>query len=101
LFPNNNSNGNLEDVLSSITVRHDLIDCFQQYEQCVNHYPQKLNHSRIYSYLDMILYPNAIVNGKDLRKEEFRNYRNHTHWNLHHEYLDPLYSFLSPYFQAQ
>jgi hypothetical protein len=99
-FPNNAANGNLEDTLAEIAVDKKLMGCFRDYEKCVNAYPKKLNDSRIYSYLDMLLIDKyKDEKGKDLRKEEFRNYRNVNHWNLHHEFLNPLKEFLNPFFQ--
>lgn len=98
-FPNDAANGNLEDLLAAIAVDKKLMVCFQDYEKCVNAYPKKLNDSRIYSYLDMLLIDNyKDEKGKDLRREEFRNYRNINHWNLHHEFLNPLKEFLTPFF---
>ena len=38
------------------------------------------------------------VKGRDLRREEFRNYKNEDHWNLQHEFLQPLKEFLNPFF---
>ncbi len=98
-LPNNAANGNLEDMLAAVAVDKKLMVCFQDYEKCVNAYPKKLNDSRIYSYLDMLLIDNyKDEKGRDLRREEFRNYRNINHWNLHHEFLNPLKEFLNPFF---
>ena len=98
LFPNNSENGNLEDLLATIAFDRKLMGCFLDYEKCVKAYPKKLNDSRIYSYLDMLLIDNyKDEKGKDLRKEEFRNYRNNNHWLLQHEYLSPLKDFLSSF----
>lgn len=95
-FPNDYEDGNIEDLLSKIAVDRKLMNCFLEYEKCVDAYPKKLNDSRIYSYLDMLLIDNfKDEHGKDLRKEEFRNYRNQNHWDLHHEFLNPLRAFLS------
>jgi hypothetical protein len=98
LFPNNNNPGNIETLLATIATDRALMDCFLKYEECVKLYPKKLNDARIYSYLDMLLHDNPKdQNGRDLRREEFRNYRNPAHWNLHHEYLQPLKDFLTPF----
>jgi hypothetical protein len=99
LFPNDSVSGNLEDILAEIAVDKTLMDCFLEYEKCVKPYPKKLNDSRIYSYLDMLLLENfKNPKGSDMRKEEFRNYRNTKHWNLKDKYLNPLKEFLSPFF---
>jgi hypothetical protein len=98
-FPNNSANGNIEDMLAEIAVDKKLMTCFQDYEKCVKAYPKKLNDSRIYSYLDMLLINNyEDEKRKDLRKEEFRNYRNASHWKLDNEFLNPLKKFLTPFF---
>jgi hypothetical protein len=99
LFPNNASEGNLESLLAVLAVDRKVMDCFLEYENCVSGHPKPLNHSRIYSYLDMMLYPqHTNPDGNDLRKEEYRDYTNEAHWNLQHEYLTPLKLFLDPFF---
>jgi hypothetical protein len=99
LFPNHSINGNLETLLAEIAIDRKIMECFLEYEKCVTGHPKPLNDSRIYSYLDMLLYPNhKDENKNDLRKEEFRNYRNKAHWNLFHPYLVPLRDFLHPFF---
>jgi hypothetical protein len=100
LFPTDAAHGNLEDLLAEAAVDRRLIDCFLEYEKCVALYPKKLNHSRIYAYLDMLLLDNfKDEHGKDLRTEANRNYRNKAHWELDHEALNPLKGFLTPFFQ--
>ena len=75
-----------------------MMDCFLEYERCVDGHPKPLNHSRIYAYLDMLLHPDPKnEEGKDLRKEEFRDYRNKNHWDLQHASLNPLKDFLQPF----
>jgi len=99
LFPDNAQKGNIETLLASIATQRKFMDCFLEYENCVKEHPKSLNDARIYSYLDMLLHPTPRDgNGFDLRKEEFRNYRNRDHWDLTHNYLDPLKEFLKPYF---
>ena len=98
LFPNNITTGNIESLLTEIVVDRKLMDCFLEYEKCVSLYPKKLNDSRIYSYLDMLLLGNwKDEKGKDLRKAEFSDYRNENHWNLNHAYLQPLREFFIPF----
>ena len=94
LFPDNNSGGNIESILAEIAVDRKIMDCYLEYEKCVNSHPKPLNHSRIYSYLDMVLHPNPIIDKIDLRKQENINYKNRDHWNLHHASLIPLKNFL-------
>jgi len=98
LFPQNSTTGNLESILTQVAVERKLIECFLSYEQCVNEYAVSLDKARIYSYLDTLLPADSKTIRSDLRKEENRNYRNPAHWNLQHEYLQPLHDFLSPFF---
>jgi hypothetical protein len=57
-FPNNSANENLEDLLTRIAVDKKLMDCFPDYEKCVNAHPKKRNDSRVYLYLDMLMIDN-------------------------------------------
>jgi hypothetical protein len=99
LFPNNSRTGNMETILAEIAVQRKIMDCFLNYEKCVGGHPKPLNDSRIYSYLNMVLYPNPFDNNNfDLRKDKFRNYRIRDHWDLHHNCIKPLKEFLKPYF---
>jgi len=98
LFPDNNANGNLENLLTEIAVERKLINCFLSYEDCVWDYNLPLDKSRIYAYLDTLLPSESKTARNDLRKEENRNYRTAAHWDLNHEYLQPFYKFLSPFF---
>lgn len=101
LFPNHSDNGNLETILAEIAVDRKIMNCFLEYEKCVDGHPKPLNDSRIYAYLDMLLHPNPINENRiDLRKDAFRNYENTDHWNLHHDYLAPLRKFLQPFLTA-
>lgn len=100
LFPKNYESGNLETLLAEVAEKRTLMDCFLEYERCVAEYPKPLNDARIYSYLDMLLHANPFDEQRqDMRKEEFRNYRNPAHWDLHHAALEPLKSFLTPFFE--
>lgn len=99
LFPNNSSNGNLENLLTEIATDRKLIECFEGYETCIEGYQLPISKSKIYAYLDALLpAKNKKNNRKDLIEPENRNYRNLAHWNLHHEHLQPLHNFLLPFF---
>ncbi len=100
LFPNNEAVGELETTLIEIAIDRKLIGCFEGYEKCIEGYQKPVNKSKIYAYLDAILPPNQKKNNKkDLIEDNNRDYRNKTHWDLHHPYLNPLYQFLQPFFQ--
>jgi hypothetical protein len=99
LFPNNAQNGSLETMLCSIAVKQDILRCFEGYEGCIHNYESPVIKSKVFAYLDALLpSSNKKGNKQDLIQEANRNYRNPAHWNLHHEYLQPLHNFLSPFF---
>ncbi len=99
LFPNSSSNGTLEDLLCSVAVQRPILDCFEAYESCISGYEVPVVKSKVFAYLDALLPANSKKNDKnDLIQDKNRNYRNPTHWNLHHEYLHPLHNFLSQFF---
>jgi hypothetical protein len=97
LFPNDNAAGELEIALAEIAVDRKIISCFEAYEKCIEGYEKPVNKSKIFAYLDAVLEPKYKKNNRrDLIQEQNRNYRNLAHWNLHHDYLNPLYNFLAP-----
>jgi hypothetical protein len=106
LFPNNSDDGDFECLLESIiNKKHQcLINCFTQYEKCINQcvnnqnerkYKSPLRKSKIYAYLD------AFKKSKK-KEEEFKKhnyfFKNKEYWNLKSEYLAPLIKFLKRYF---
>ncbi len=95
LFPNHQQPGNLEDLLTDIAVRRDLMACFFEYEKCVAQYRKKLGHARIYAYLDMLLSDRPKQEREKLLKAEHRDYTIEQHWNLHHHALQSFKTFLS------
>lgn len=99
LFPNNNDNGEIEIALAKIATQTKIIECFESYEECILDYEKPVNKSKILAYLDALL-PASLKknNKKDLIQEDKRDYRNTTHWNLYHEYLESLHLFLQIYF---
>jgi hypothetical protein len=100
LFPNNNGVRNLETLLAEIAIERQVIQCFEQYENCIQNYNLPVLKSKIYAYLDALIPENEKANYKtDPRRDELRDYTNNAHWNLEHEYLQPLRNFLSPFFQ--
>lgn len=98
LFPNNNDNGELENLLAHIAKERKLIECFESYEKCIEGYERPVNKSKIFAYLDALLpHNNKDNNKKDLIQEANRDYRNTDHWDLKHEYLNPLKEFLTKF----
>jgi hypothetical protein len=101
LFPNDNLVGAIETMLSEIAVDRKIIRCFETYERCIEGYQKPVKKSKIFAYLDALLEEKyKKTNRKDLLQEQNRNYRNTEHWNLNHEYLQPLYDFLIPFFEV-
>jgi len=100
LFPNDEAFGEIETALAEIAVDRKLIGCFEGYEKCIVGYQKPVNKSKVFAYLDALLEPKEKKNDKkDFIQEDKRDYRNKAHWNLHHEYLNPLYQFLEPFFK--
>jgi len=96
LFPNNNSAGTLESILCEIATERQLIQCFEAYENCIAGHQTPVIKSKIFAYLDALLPSVNKRNDKnDLIQDHNRNYRNKLHWNLNHEFLNPLKEFLS------
>ncbi len=103
LLPNNQSDGDLETLLeNSINSKHrPLIDCFLNYENCIEKYNSEdktlyevpLRKARIYSYI------NAFPKSKT-QSERFKNkgdwfFENTEYWDLTSDYIKPLEIFLS------
>lgn len=92
LFPNNNSLGTLEDILSNIAVIKDIINCFDKYTNCIDSIPKTITpakKSKIYAYLESIK-----SYDKKTITEDKRDYTNNNIWDLNDEYLNPLKQFL-------
>ncbi len=99
LFPNDASDGNLENLLCEIATEREILVCFEAYEACIRGHEAPVIKSKVFAYLDALLTDkNKKGNKHDLIKEANRNYRNSAHWDLHHEYLQPLKAFLTPFF---
>jgi len=92
LFPNDRSNGALEDLLEKvINPKHQAIfDCFEEYKKCIigNKYEAPSHKAKIYAY--------QWSNG--LRKEERDHGNRHfdpNYWDFDNAALEPLKNFLS------
>ncbi|WP_297286012.1 DUF3226 domain-containing protein [uncultured Brachyspira sp.] len=96
LFPNNKDSGSLEDLLINIAVRKEIINCFDNYIECIKlleNINVPINKSKVYAYLDSI-------NGYDKNriKEEERDYTNKEIWDIYNDFLNPLKEFFNKYF---
>jgi hypothetical protein len=103
LFPNNQDDGALEELLENIIVNNNkpIFDCWDGYEQCLRSktiagrakpLTTPAKKSKIYAYLSALL--DNSKKQQDLAKDPNRDYNNAEHWNLDAEYLKPLKDFL-------
>lgn len=102
LLPNHANSGNLEILLLQIVNldNHDFyFHCFDDFVACLKKgiSPEKIKEfevpdlkAKVFTYLSFF---------KQDAKEEKRNYKNTIFWNLHHEAILPLKSFLDKYIQ--
>ncbi len=92
ILPNNGANGNLENLLLNCTnpAHSSIMECFDNYYNCLNKYHQPDLKSKVYSYVDALL---PIADKKKAR-EENRDYNDINIWNLATPELDPLKNFL-------
>jgi hypothetical protein len=98
LFPNNSNNGSLENILCETAIEKQIIQCFEEYEICIAGHQTPVIKSKVFAYLDALLPSANKKNDKnDLIQEKNRNYRNTDHWDLRHEFLNPLKEFLAPF----
>lgn len=98
LFPNNKDAGNLETLLSELTLteHQSILDCFEAYQDCINKsskdYRVPILKTKIYAYVDTLLTKKEAKDG--MAQETKRNYLNPNHWDLDVPALQPLKDFL-------
>jgi hypothetical protein len=106
LFPNNQNDGALEDLLENIInpTNKPIFDCWGKYEICLQEYASKqigkdlttpAKKSKIYNYLE-VLFGKTSEEKKKI-KDANRNFKNMEHWNLDSDFLIPLKKFLLKY----
>lgn len=102
LWPQNaeHNHGNLNHDLEMLLVdiiqpQHtQIFDCWEQYESCLpDGYTKPAVKTKIYGFFEAN-YPSSEV-GKNACKDPNRNYRDENLWNLNHESLNPLKTFLN------
>lgn len=98
LFPNNNDSGDIEDLLLNIfnTKYQDIFDCLNAYESCLkknSNYKIPIKKGKIYGFLDAVLSEKE----EDKAKDKKRDFLNYDHWDLNHDYIQPLKEFLLKY----
>ena len=100
LFPNNNDNGDLETLLSSIinTNNKDIFDCWNGFEHCISslqkNYTIPARKTKIYAYMEVL--HGTTGSEKEKVKDKNRDFNNKEHWDLENTSLNPLYHFLAP-----
>jgi len=103
LFPNDKDNGNLETLLCEIVnPKHKkILECFDGFRDCISVNPDYRlpdDKTKMYVYVDTLV-ENKWSDGRDIAHPKNRNYQNPDHWNLNHEYLTPLKTFLQNHIQ--
>jgi hypothetical protein len=104
LFPNNQENGTLENLLENIILdkNRPIFQCWDGYEQCLRNttiagrdepLTTPAKKTKIYAYLEALL--GKSKSEKKKIKEVERDYQNKDHWNLDADYLLPLKMFLT------
>jgi len=103
LFPDNKTDGALEDLLEKIIndTNKPIFDCWETYETCLKECASKkikkelttpAKKSKIYGYLEALV--GETREEKKKIKDPFRDYKNTEHWDLDSDSLTPLKKFL-------
>jgi len=106
LFPNNEDDGGLEDLLENIInqANKPIFECWNGFETCLQECASKkirkeltipAKKSKIYVYLETLL--GKTSEEKKKVKDPNREYKVTEHWNLDADYLIPLKNFLEKY----
>ncbi|MEQ9298525.1 MAG: DUF3226 domain-containing protein [Cyclobacteriaceae bacterium] len=96
LFPDNKSDGDLEDILVSIANRKRFevfFNCFNAYFDCVSNFAETQHVSELRENKSLIYNYCQVFTGKDQSNEKNRDY-NSEFWNLNDELLTPFKTFL-------
>ncbi len=105
LFPNNQDDGDFENLLEKIINPHNqfILDCFDSYSNCLQRSNQQKielrlppTKSKIYAYWEIM--PMSRSQWEKFKNKKERFYDNPDFFDLNHSYIDPLKVFLSSYF---
>jgi len=110
LLPNNQANGDLEDLLTNIInpINQPIFNCWADYEKClINNKIEgrelplttPAKKTKIYAYLEALL--GETKKEKDKIKEANREYQKAEYWSLSNNYLLPLKIFFDKFFNNQ
>jgi hypothetical protein len=102
LFPNNNEDGALENLLEQIINPQNkpVFDCWKKFEDCLptkttctkNPLTIPAKKSKIYAYMEVL--HGETKTEKDKIKDPNRNFKDPNHWDLNVVALEPLKQFL-------
>jgi len=105
LFPNDNDNGELENLLEKIIKPENrpIFDCWVEYEKCLETFSAKrtkpltipAKKSKIYSYVETLV--GNSNSEKEKIKDRNRDFSNEEHWALSSNDLYPIKMFLDKY----
>ncbi len=105
LFPNDNSNGDLETLLEQIITKENtpIFDCWNGFEKCIERKSVEVGKgltipakkAKIHTYCTVLL-PDS-NSGREKAKEQHRDYTNKSHWDIGNIALNPLKDFLHEY----
>lgn len=98
LMPNDSDNGEFENLLFEImnpTHRDEIFECFERYLSCIKEKEycpkdeKQMNKTKVYIFNEALDFEK-----KEIHKPKKTDYTNKDHWDLDHDYLNPLKTFL-------
>lgn len=107
LFPENTTDGDFELLLEGVinNTHRGILDCFEQYENCVDQYNKEqiiydlpIRKSKIYAYVDA--FPKSNREKEKFIKRGCLLYKNPEIWDLNAPDLNPLIDFINTGFTA-
>jgi len=91
LFPNNEGNGSLENLLEELTKHKNIICCFREYKKCIEGlgYPPPDKKAKIYAY--------QLALGEKGKKAKEADEFKSENWDFEHKEVQPLKKFLTKF----
>lgn len=88
IFPDNRSNGEIEDLIFKTIPPHhsSILSCFDQYNNCISGYTKANNKSKLFAYSEAT---NQLIKNNSI------DFSNSAYWNLSQQNLPDLHKFLS------
>lgn len=97
LFPNNNNDGDLEDILMQLVLENKYISFYENYFNYSNNvktFSNEIYSNELMQKKYLIYNYSQVYHGMIMSNEKNRDYLN-DHWDLEHQCLDPIKAFLS------